>query len=197
MNEQIDRHLDSREPPLRLSDSGRHPAAVAHRRDMRVEMDLLAEHMGMELGAWDFRREGVAHLRGRIVGHRPGRRGVSLFCHDIGNEKTECLMRKQEYEVVKHRGVYGWDSILQSPESTINSTSRQNMPTITAHIANNRFPVFLPEYLAKILSLTWNGRKGKAQPAGQGQWPDRISNRLQSGGTGSTISWPHRDTSTT
>ena len=26
-----------------------------------------------------------------------GRRGVSLFCHDIGNEKTECLMRKQEY----------------------------------------------------------------------------------------------------
>ena len=89
--------MDSRESPLRLSDSGRHPAAVAHRRDMRVEVDLRAEPVGMELGARHLRREGVAHLRGRIVGHRPGRRGVSLFCHDIGNEKTECLMRKQEY----------------------------------------------------------------------------------------------------
>ena len=42
--------------------------------------------------------------------------------------------------------------MLHSPESTINSTSRQNMPTIAAHIANNRFPVFLPEYFVKISS---------------------------------------------
>ena len=61
-----------------------------------------------------------------------------------------------ELEVVKHRGV----------------TSRQNMPTITAHIANNRFPVFLPEYLAKILSLRFavylkrQKRKGAASRTG-------------------------------
>ena len=46
----------------------------------------------------DFNVEDAAHLRGRIAGHRPGKRGVPLFCHDIGNEKTECLMRKQEYK---------------------------------------------------------------------------------------------------
>ena len=90
--------MDSRESPLRLSDSGRHPAAVAHRRDMRVEMDLRAEPVGMVLGARHLRREGVAYLRGRIAGHRPGRRGVPLFRHGVGNEKTECLMRKQEYK---------------------------------------------------------------------------------------------------
>lgn len=77
-----------------------------------------------------------------------------------------------ELEVVKHRGVCGWDSILYSPESTINSTSRQNMPTIAAHIANNRRPVFLPEYLAKILSLRFavylkrQKRKGAASRTG-------------------------------
>lgn len=48
------------------------------------------------------------------------------------------------------------NSILQSPESTISSTSRQNMPTITAHIANNRLPVFcsLPERSEELLMVT-------------------------------------------
>ena len=46
------------------------------------------------------------------------------------------------------------------------------MPTITAHIANNRLPVFLPEYLAKILSLRFavylkrQKRKGAASRTG-------------------------------
>lgn len=83
--------MDSRESPLRLSDSGRHPAAVAHRRDMRVEMDLRAEPVGMVLGARHFRRKGVAYLCGRIAGHRPGRCGVPLFCHGVGNEKRNAL----------------------------------------------------------------------------------------------------------
>lgn len=77
--------MDSRESPLRLSDSGRHPAAVAHRRDMRMEVDLRAEPVGMALGARHFRRKGVAYLRGRIAGHRSGRRGVSLFRHGVRN----------------------------------------------------------------------------------------------------------------
>ena len=48
MNEQIDRHFEW------IAENPRYGyliAAVAHRRDMRVEVDLLAEHMGMELGA--------------------------------------------------------------------------------------------------------------------------------------------------
>lgn len=102
--------MDSRESPLRLSDSGRHPAALAHRRDMRVEVDLRAEPVGMVLGARHLRREGVAYLRGRIAGHRPGRRGVPLFRHGVGNEKTECLMRKQEYkEQERPRRYYFFD----------------------------------------------------------------------------------------
>lgn len=63
------------------------------------------------------------------------------------------------------------------------------------------FPTFCRNTLwrshSDALPCTWDGRKGKAPPAGQGQWPYRISNRLQSGGTGSTISWPYRDISTT
>ena len=49
MNEQIDRLSE------RIAENPRYGylivGGVAHRRDMRVEMDLLAEHMGMELGA--------------------------------------------------------------------------------------------------------------------------------------------------
>ena len=38
------------------------------------------------------------------------------------------------------------------PGKTISNASRQNMPIIVAHIANNFRPVFLQEYLAKISS---------------------------------------------
>ena len=39
----------------------------------------------------DFNVEDAAHLRGRIAGHRPGKRGVSLFRHGVGNEKRNAL----------------------------------------------------------------------------------------------------------
>ena len=39
----------------------------------------------------DFNVEDAAHLRGRIAGHRPGKRGVPLFRHGVGNEKRNAL----------------------------------------------------------------------------------------------------------
>ena len=38
-----------------------------------------------------FGEKGVAYLCGRIAGHRPGRCGVPLFCHGVGNEKRNAL----------------------------------------------------------------------------------------------------------
>ena len=90
MNEQIDRHFEW------IAENPRYGYLIAGGilllwLNMRVEMDLRAEPVGMVLGARHFRRKGVAYLCGRIAGHRPGRCGVPLFCHGVGNEKRNAL----------------------------------------------------------------------------------------------------------
>ena len=86
MNEQIDRHFEW------IAENPRYGYLIAGGILLLwLKMDLRAEPVGMVLGARHFRRKGVAYLCGRIAGHRPGRCGVPLFCHGVGNEKRNAL----------------------------------------------------------------------------------------------------------
>lgn len=79
--------MDSRESPLRLSDSRCHRTVLAYCGDMRMEVDLRRGHMGLELGARNLRRECGAYMQGRIAAHHPGMLRCGVLLYEVNNLK--------------------------------------------------------------------------------------------------------------